>query len=72
MIGTNLADATKVLFRYTEDGEPFYEASPSAVTDTTVDCNALGYTGTLEFRSGYFSVITPRGESNKVECGFNP
>ena len=72
VIGTNLAGATKVLFRYTEDGEPFYEASPSAVTDTTVDCNALGYTGTLEFRSGYFSVITPRGESNKVECGFNP
>ena len=72
MIGTNLTGATKVLFRYTEDGDPFYEASPSAVTDTTVDCNALGYTGTLEVRSGYFSVITPRGESNKFGCGFNP
>ena len=72
VIGTNLAGATKVRFRYTEDGEPFYEAAPSAVTDTTVDCNALVYTGTLEVRSGYLSVITPGGESNKVECGFNP
>ena len=29
-----------------------------------------GYTGTLEFRSGYFSVITPDGESNKIACRF--
>ena len=70
--GTNLADATRVLFRYTEDGEPFYEAYPTEVTDTVVDCGSLGYTGTLEGESGYISVVAPGGESNKLACRFNP
>jgi hypothetical protein len=43
--GTNLADATKVLFRFTEGGEPFHEAYPTDVTDTVVDCGGLGYSG---------------------------
>jgi hypothetical protein len=72
VIGTNLAGATKVRFRYTEDGEPFYEADVVESTDTSAECGPLGYTGTLEASRGYFSVITPGGESNKVECGFNP
>ena len=72
VIGTNLAGATKVRFRYAEDGEPFYEADVVESTDASAECGLLGYTGTLEASSGYLSVITPGGESNKVECGFNP
>ena len=68
--GTNLAGATKVLFRYEEDGEPFYEAYPTEVTDTVVDCGSLGYTGEVESGSGYLSVVTPKGESNKLACVF--
>ena len=70
VIGTNLADATKVLFRYTEDGEPFYEADPTEVTDTMVDCGSLGYSGEVESANGYLSVVTPKGESNKLPCTF--
>ena len=69
--GTNLNGATKVLFRYTEDGEPFYEAYPTEVTDTVVDCGSLGYSGEVESGSGYLSVVTPKGESNKLACRFN-
>ena len=68
--GTNLADATRVLFRYTEDGEPFYEADPTEVTDTMVDCGSLGYSGEVESANGYLSVVTPDGESNKIACRF--
>ena len=68
--GTNLADATTVLFRYTEDGEPFYEAYPTEVTDTVVDCGSLGYSGEVESANGYLSVVTPKGESNKLPCAF--
>ena len=68
--GTNLNGATKVLFRYTEDGEPFYEAYPTEVTDTMVDCGSPGYTGEVESGSGYLSVVTPKGESNKLPCTF--
>ena len=68
--GTNLADATRVLFRYTEDGEPFYEAYPTEVTDTVVDCGSLGYSGEVEGANGYLSVVTPKGESNKLPCTF--
>ena len=68
--GTNLADATTILFRYTEDGEPFYEAYPTDVTDTVVDCGDLGYSGEMESANGYLSVVTPRGESNKIPCTF--
>ena len=68
--GTNLAGATKVLFRYEEDGEPFYEAYPTEVTDTVVDCGSLGYSGEVESGSGYLSVVTPKGESNKLACVF--
>ena len=71
VIGTNLAGATKVRFRYAEDGKPFYEADVVESTDTSAECGLLGYTGTLEASSGYLSVITPGGESNKVGCGFN-
>ena len=70
--GTNLNGATKILFRYEENGEPFYEAYPTEVTDTMVDCGSLGYAGTLEDRSGYISVVAPGGESNKLACTFNP
>ena len=70
--GTNLNGATKVLFRYTEDGEPFYEAYPTEVTDTVVDCGSLGYTGEVTSGEGFLSVITPKGESNKLPCRFNP
>ena len=66
--GTNLADAATVLFRYTEDGEPFYEAYPTEVTDTVVDCGSLGYSGEVESANGYLSVVTPKGESNKIPC----
>ena len=68
--GTNLAGATRVLFRYTEDGEPFYEAYPTDVTDTEVDCGSLGYSGVVESTNGYLSVVTPKGESNKLPCTF--
>ena len=68
--GTNLAGATRVLFRYTEDGEPFYEAYPTDVTDTVVDCGDLGYSGEMESANGYLSVVTPKGESNKLPCTF--
>ena len=68
--GTNLADATTVLFRYTEDGEPFYEAYPTEVTDTVVDCGSLGYSGEVGSANGYLSVVTPGGESNKIPCTF--
>ena len=68
--GTNLADARRVLFRYTEDGEPFYEAYPTEVTDTVVDCGSLGYSGEVGSASGYLSVVTPGGESNKIPCTF--
>ena len=68
--GTNLADATTVLFRYTEDGEPFYEAYPTEVTDTVVDCGSLGYSGEVGSANGYLSVVTPKGESNKLPCTF--
>ena len=68
--GTNLADATKVIFRYTEDGEPFYEAYPTDVTDTVVDCGSLGYSDEVESENGYVSVLTPNGESNKLPCTF--
>ena len=68
--GTNLADATRVLFRYTEDGEPFYEAYPTEVTDTMVDCGSLGYSGEVGSANGYLSVVTPKGESNKIPCTF--
>ena len=68
--GTNLADATTILFRYTEDGEPFYEAYPTEVTDTVVDCGSLGYSGEVESANGYLSVVTPKGESNKLPCTF--
>ena len=68
--GTNLAGATRVLFRYTEDGEPFYEAYPTEVTDTEVDCGSLGYSGEVESANGYLSVVTPKGESNKLPCTF--
>ena len=68
--GTNLADATTVLFRYTEDGEPFYEAYPTEVTDTVVDCGSLGYSGEVGSANGYLSVVTPKGESNKIPCTF--
>ena len=68
--GTNLADATTVLFRYTEDGEPFYEAYPTEVTDTVVDCGSLGYSGEVGSANGYLSVVTPKGESNKLACVF--
>ena len=68
--GTNLNGATKILFRYTEDGEPFYEAYPTEVTDTVVDCGSLGYSGEVESGSGYLSVVTPTGESNKLACVF--
>ena len=68
--GTNLADATKVLFRYTEDGEPFYEAYPTETTDTVVDCGSLGYSGTVTSGVGYLSVVTPGGESNRYGCTF--
>ena len=71
VIGTNLAGATKVRFRYAEDGEPFHEADVVESTDTSAECGPVGYTGTLEASSGYLSVITPGGESNKIECGFN-
>ena len=68
--GTNLADATTVLFRYTEDGEPFYEAYPTEVTDTVVDCGSLGYSGEVGSANGYLSVVTPKGESNRIPCTF--
>ena len=68
--GTNLAGATKVLFRYTEDGEPFYEAYPTEVTDTVVDCGSLGYSGEVGSANGYLSVVTPKGESNMIPCTF--
>ena len=68
--GTNLAGATKVLFRYEEDGEPFYEAYPTEVTDTVVDCGSLGYSGEVGSANGYLSVVTPKGESNKIPCTF--
>ena len=68
--GTNLADATKVLFRFTEGGEPFHEAYPADVTDTAVDCGSLGYSGEIESSDGYISVVTPNGESNKLPCAF--
>ena len=68
--GTNLADATRVLFRYTEDGEPFYEAYPTEVTDTVVDCGSLGYSDEVEHENGYLSVVTHNGESNKIPCTF--
>ena len=68
--GENLAGATRVLFRYSEDGEPFYEAYPTDTADTSVDCGALGYAGTLEGETGYISVVTPGGESNKLPCNF--
>ena len=70
VIGTNLAGATKVLFRYAEDGEPFYEADPTEVTDTVVDCGSLGYSGEVGSANGYLSVVTPKGESNKIPCTF--
>ena len=68
--GTNLAGATKILFRFAEDGEPFYEADPTEVTDTVVDCGSLGYSGEVESTNGYLSVVTPKGESNKLPCTF--
>ena len=68
--GTNLAGATKILFRFAEDGEPFYEADPTEVTDTVVDCGSLGYSGEVESTNGYLSVVTPDGESNKIACRF--
>ena len=68
--GTNLADATKVLFRFTEGGEPFHEAYPADVTDAAVDCGSLGYSGEIESSDGYISVVTPNGESNKLPCAF--
>ena len=68
--GTNLADAIKIVFRYTEDGEPFYEAYPTEVTDTVVDCGSLGYSDEVEHENGYLSVVTPNGESNKIPCTF--
>ena len=68
--GTNLAGVTKILFRFAEDGEPFYEADPTEVTDTAVDCIPLGYVGSLESTNGYLSVVTPNGESNKIACRF--
>ena len=67
---TNLAGATKILFRFAEDGEPFYEAVPTEVTDTVVDCGSLGYSGEVESANGYLSVVTPKGESNKIPCTF--
>ncbi len=69
--GTNLADAIKIVFRYTEDGEPFYEAYPTEVTDTVVDCGSLGYSDEVEHENGYLSVVTPNGESNKLACEFS-
>ena len=68
--GTNLADATTMLFRYTEDGEPFYEAYPTEVTDTVVDCGSLGYSGEVGSANGYLSVVTPKGESNRYGCTY--
>ena len=68
--GTNLAGATKVLFRYSEDGEPFYEADVAESTDTSAECAPLDYGGTVEHASGCLSVLTPNGESNKVACRY--
>ena len=66
--GANLAGATKILFRFTEDGTPFYEATPTETTDTAVECIPLGYVGELESTDGYLSVVTPDGESNRYGC----
>ena len=68
--GANLAGATKILFRFTEDGTPFYEATPTETTDTAVECIPLGYVGELESTDGYLSVVTPDGESNRYGCTY--
>lgn len=69
--GTNLTGATKIAFRYTEDGEPFYEAYTTEATDTTAECAQLGYAGSVTSENGFVSVITPNGESNKLACTFS-
>ena len=69
--GLNLSGAERVLFRYSEDGEPFYTAYPVEATDTLVDCSDLSYDGELERNIGVISVVTPNGESNKFECQFS-
>jgi len=68
--GTNLAGATKIAFRYAEDGEPFYEAYVTDESETTAECAQLGYAGTVTGENGFLSVITPSGESNKLACTF--
>ena len=68
--GTNLAGATKIAFRYAEDGEPFYEAYVTDESETTAECAQLGYAGTVTGENGFLSVITPSGESNKLACKF--
>ena len=69
-LGTRLAGATKVLFRYAEGDEPFYRADvDEGAMDSDVS-STLVYSGEVTSPNGYLSVLTPNGESNKVACRF--
>ena len=70
VVGTNLDGATQILFRYGEDGEVFYTGYPTDVTDTEVECSGLGYSGDVQQENGYVSVVTPKGESNRIACRY--
>ena len=69
--GTNLADATKVQFSYTEGGAAFYEMPVTEATETSAS-GTCGYTGSLTQQNGYLRVVTPDGTSNELACAFNP
>ena len=71
VIGTNLTGASKIQFFWAEDdNSPFYQADPTEVTDTTVECAALGYPDEVLQEEGYLAVLTPNGRSGKFACNF--
>ena len=67
--GTNLADATKVQFSYTEDGAAFYEADVTAATETSATV-AMDYHQVPSSQHGYLRVVAPGGVSNALACSY--
>ena len=68
--GANLEGATKVRFRYTEGGEPFYEADVTMSSAVDARCHAA-YQGQVTSSDGFLSVVVGGVESNKFPCTFS-
>ena len=68
--GANLEGATKVRFRYTEDGEPFYEADVTMSSAVDARCQTA-YQGQVTSSNGFLSVVVGGIESNTLSCTFS-